>query len=96
MEGLTRWVSSTDWLSRPADKFPYPTTWLNGQRWNDLPSAVSKPLAKGELKVRESTADEKAAARFNQEIMRLRKLPQNLRATDDELADKARDALRAA
>lgn len=44
MEGLTRWVNSTDWLSRPADKLPYPATWLNGQRWNDLPSAVAKPL----------------------------------------------------
>jgi hypothetical protein len=38
------------------------------------------------MQFRESTADEKAAARFNQEIMRLRKLPESLRATDDEQA----------
>jgi Helix-turn-helix domain len=47
MAGLRRWVNSADWKERPADKLPYPATWLNGERWNDLPSVVVKPLCEG-------------------------------------------------
>jgi hypothetical protein len=43
--------------------------------------------------MRESTPDEKAKARFNQEMMRQRKLPENLRKSDDEIAKLAHDAL---
>ena len=34
-----------------------------------------------------------ADARLNQEMMRLRKLPENLRKSDDEIAKLAHDAL---
>lgn len=43
--------------------------------------------------MRETSADEDAHMRFNQEMMRLRKLPDNLRKSDDEIAKLARDAL---
>jgi hypothetical protein len=74
-----------------------PLTFLNQERWKGIPPSAPVAASKqGEMKFRESTADEKADARFNREIMRLRKLPENLRATDDEIAKPARDALRAA
>lgn len=47
----------------------------------------------GEMRVRESTDAEKSHARLNQEIMRLRKLPENLRKSDDEIALLTREAL---
>jgi hypothetical protein len=74
-------------------KADWEATWCN---WCRREGSFQKPSKPGEMKVCESTVDEKEIARLNQEIMRLRKLPENLRATDDEIAEKARDALRAA
>jgi hypothetical protein len=55
--------------------------------------AKPKPPAKGEMRVRETTDAERDDARLNNEIMRLRKLPENLRKSDDEIAEIARAAL---
>lgn len=41
----------------------------------------------------ESSADEKEDARFFQEMLRQRELPENLRKSDDEIAKLAHDAL---
>ena len=35
MDGLERQVTSADWLKNNGQYIPYPTTWLNGERWND-------------------------------------------------------------
>jgi hypothetical protein len=70
---------------RPPDKLPYPATWLNGQRWNDLPSAVSKPLAKGEVRVRETTQGEALEAGRRDEFMRLSRLNENIGKSDQDI-----------
>jgi hypothetical protein len=43
--------------------------------------------------VRESTPDEKAKARWDQEVMRQRKLRENWRKSDDDIAKLAHEAL---
>lgn len=35
MDGLGKQVASADWLKNNGQYIPYPTTWLNGERWND-------------------------------------------------------------
>ncbi|MCJ9700188.1 hypothetical protein [Bradyrhizobium sp. SHOUNA76] len=43
--------------------------------------------------MRETTDAERDDARFNREMMRLRRLPENVRKSDDEIAKLAHDAL---
>jgi hypothetical protein len=50
-DGLKRWVVNADWKERPADKLPYPATWLHGERWNDQPSADVRPSKPGRLRL---------------------------------------------
>ena len=83
------------WKAAPGSKgikAHWEATWRN---WCRREGQFQKPSKPGEMKFRESTPGAKAAGRFNQEIMRLRKLPENLRATDDEIAKLAHDAVRA-
>ena len=35
MNGLTIQIQSKDWLKENGQYIPHPTTWLNGERWND-------------------------------------------------------------
>jgi hypothetical protein len=35
MEGLRRQKTSRQWQESDGRFIPYPTTWLNGERWND-------------------------------------------------------------
>jgi hypothetical protein len=51
------------------------------------------PLAKGEVRVRETSPGEALEARLNQEMTRLRRVPANHRKSDDELVKLAHDAL---
>ena len=60
--------------------------------WKDIPPTAITAKS-GEIKFRETTDAEHADARFKQEIMRLRKLPENFRKSDDEIFALARDAL---
>lgn len=77
---------------KDALKADWEATWRNWCR-REGSFGKQKPLQKGEIRVRETTADEIAHNRFNQEIMRLRKLPENLRKSDDEIAKLASAAL---
>lgn len=88
LAGVKRWKASDRWARGfIAD----PLTFLNQERWKDIPPASEK--LKGVMRVRESTPAEKDDARFNQEMIRQRKLPGNLRKSDDEIAKLAHDAL---
>jgi len=65
---------------------PNPSTFLNQERWKDTPPAgEQKPLAKGGVRVRETTTAEDAAAKARNEFLRLNKLPENLNKTPDEI-----------
>lgn len=94
LAGLERWKASDRWKRCYVAN---PLTILNQERWKDEPPpAPSSPSKPDETRVRESTAEEKEDARLSQEIMHQRKLPENLRKSDDELAKLAHDALCAA
>jgi hypothetical protein len=60
---------------------------LNQERWKDTPPA-GEPM-KGELRLREMTAEQSAEATARvaefQEFKRLAKLPETLRKSDDEI-----------
>ncbi len=90
LAGLERWKASDRWKrGYVAD----PLTFLNQERWKDVPPAAPSSQAKREMNVRKSTPDEKAKARWDQEVMRQRKLSENLHKSDDELAKLAHEAL---
>lgn len=40
--GLEQWRTYWAAANTPADKIPHPSTWLNGERWNDTPPAVEQ------------------------------------------------------
>lgn len=42
LDGLRR--ALPDFASRPANKVPYPATWLNGEGWDDEPDAAGEVL----------------------------------------------------
>jgi hypothetical protein len=59
---------------------------LNQERWNDTPpEAVAEPPKKGELRVRASTPAEMLEAKDRAEFLRLSKLPENLRKSEEEI-----------
>jgi hypothetical protein len=70
-----------------------PLTFLNQERWKNEPPAAPSSSKPSELRVREMSDVQRDDARFNQEIMRLRKLPGNGHKSDDELAKLAHHAL---
>jgi hypothetical protein len=89
LAGLERWKASDRWKrGYVAD----PLTFLNQERWKDIPPVPVQQPAKGEVRVRETTAQEKAAALWDTEVMRQRRLSENWRKSDDEIAQLARDA----
>jgi hypothetical protein len=83
MAGLARWKASHRWAR---GYIKDPLTFLNQEIWREAPPLEIKPVAKGEVRVRESTPAEKLEANGNAEFMRLLKLPENLRKTPDEIA----------
>ena len=62
---------------------PHPCTFLNKQRWKDT-SPASEPK-KGEVRLREMTAQEVEQNRLRQEFIRPAKLPENLRKSEAEI-----------
>lgn len=42
-EALDRQRKSKDWLKEGGAYIPYPSTWLNGRRWEDEEPVVPKP-----------------------------------------------------
>ncbi|MDN3273361.1 hypothetical protein QWJ07_03840 [Frankia sp. RB7] len=93
MSGLERWMKSPGWQKDNGQYIPHPSTFINQERWNDEPPSAPSLSKSGEIKLRETTDAERENARFEQECLRQRKL--HWRASDDEIAEKARDALRA-
>jgi len=80
MAGVKRWQSSKRWR----DGFiTNPSTFLDQERWKDTPPA-GEPK-KGELRPRETTAEQSAEATAPvaafEEFKRLAKLPENPRRT---------------
>jgi hypothetical protein len=51
-EELVEWILKAlhaqcawpDWIRDNGQYIPYPATWLNGHRWNDLPTQAPKPI----------------------------------------------------
>jgi hypothetical protein len=75
LAGLERWKASDRWKrGYVAD----PLTFLNQERWKDIPPVPVQQPAKGEVRIRETTAQEKAAALWDREVMRQRKLSEKL------------------
>jgi hypothetical protein len=63
-----------------------PLTFLNQERWKDVPPAAPAEGRKpGELRVRQTTPEEDARANFGREFMRLSKLPENVRKSEAEI-----------
>ena len=46
IEALERQKQSAQWLRDNGQYIPYPATWLNGRRWEDMQEQVSRPAPK--------------------------------------------------
>lgn len=44
MAGLRRWKASEQWTKDKGKFIPHPTTWLNGERWNDVIPCEVAPM----------------------------------------------------
>lgn len=42
LAALAKWKKSKEWTSKNGKYIPHPTTWLNGERWNDVIGAEVK------------------------------------------------------
>jgi hypothetical protein len=79
-------MKSNAWLKDSGQFIPHPATFLNQERWKDIPPVgEQKPPAKGEIRVRETSPAEDADAKARNEFLRLNKLPENLRKAPDEV-----------
>jgi hypothetical protein len=67
--GIDQWKASDRWKR---GFITDPLTFLNQERWKDTPPGeISKPLAKGEVRVREASASEAADAKTRAEYSKL-------------------------
>ena len=57
LSGLSKWIASDDWKRDGGRFIPYPSTWLNGRRWEDEVPQSSPAPVKSVPQRRPSSAD---------------------------------------
>lgn len=50
IEGLQKYIVSPDWVKDNGQFIPHPTTWLNGEMWNDEIEVKENGKCQGTLK----------------------------------------------